>query len=171
MVITTRFACIWIIQTHRIIKILCYPTPFTTFSSWSPDDIIVAWIVEVIEIMVHRGNADILFPIHQFCILCKRVAMSGIKGSENVVIICCTLFKFFILKQIYILKSVVVGNDIVLIGSLADIKYSPIFTIDVDHRWAPSLPINIPILSHNSLTNCIAHIDIIAIVTSVTQNY
>ena len=148
MIVTARFSCITIIESHRVVNILGYPAPFPALGSWSPENIIVAWIVEIVEVHVHYGNAQVFFPIHNLCVFCKSVAMSVAKGFKFVVIIVCAFFQFVVLNEVNILQTIVVGNDIVVISSLTNVKHSPVFTIDINYRWAPCLPVNICILGH-----------------------
>ena len=62
------------------------------------------------------------------------------------------------------------GNDIVRVGPFPDVQDAPVITIDIDDGRSPGLPIDIGILCHDTLTDGITHIEIIAIVARITKH-
>ena len=171
MIVATRCSSISSIKAHRVIHIFGYPAPFATFGSWTPKHIVVARIVEIVEVHVHDGYTQILLPIHPLGIFCQCMPLLFVELFEGIEVINSTLFQFFVFYQVDILKSVVVGNDVVLVCTLTDVQHSPIFTVDIHDRWAPGLPVDICIFGHSSLSYCIAHIDSFAVVSCIAQYY
>ena len=56
------------------------------------------------------------------------------------------------------LETVVVGIDIVLVASLANIENSLVLAVEEEDGRTPCLPVDIDILGHDALYHCIAHI-------------
>ena len=165
MVITARAACSALcIKSQRIVEILGDPAPFASLGPWSPHHIIISRIVEIVEIEVHRRNPDILLPVHEFSILIQGMAMLVEERGKGVVVVFRALLQFTVFDQVDILQSIVVGQDIVLVGTLSDVQQTPVVAIDIDNGWTPGLPIDVGMLSHCPLTDGISHISVVAII-------
>ena len=81
------------------------------------------------------------------------------------------LLQLTILIQVNIFQSVIMGDNVVRIGTFTDIQDSPVIAIDIDDSRTPSLPVHIDMLCHGALGNGITHIDIVTIIACITEYY
>ena len=94
----------------------------------------------------------------------------AIELLEGFVVFRVTLLHLFpVLDHINVLQLVKISPDIVRGASFSDIDDALITAIDIEDGGAPRFPIEIGISSHDTLDNGIAHIEIIAVATRITQ--
>ena len=90
--------------------------------------------------------------------------------GKGVVVFLRALLQFAVFDQVDILQSIVVGQDIVLVGTLSDVQQTPVVAIDIDNGRSPGLPIDVGMLSHRPLTDGISHICVVAIITRIAEH-
>ena len=171
MVVAARGPGTAVIESHGIVEVLGYPAPLAALGPRTPHYIVIAWVVEVVEVHVHDGDGEILLPVHLLAKFLQRVALLTTEFQESGMVIHRTLFQFAVLQQVDVLQPVVVGDDVVGIGPFADVEHTPVVAVDIDHRGAPGLPVDVGIGIHRSLTQGIAHIGEVAVVARITQHH
>ena len=171
MVVATRSSFTTTIKSHGIVNVLSNPAPSASLGPRAPHHVVIARIVEVVEVHVHHRDADILLPIHEFGIFLQGMTFLITEFCKGIIVVGCALLQFAILQQVDILQTVVVGNDIIGVGPLSDIQDTPVVAIDIDDGRTPRLPIDIGMFGHRTLADGITHIEIIAIVARITQHH
>ena len=171
MVVATRSSFTTTIKSHGIVNVLSNPAPSASLGPRAPHHVVIARIVEVVEVHVHHRDADILLPIHEFSIFLQGMTFLITEFCKGIVVVGCALLQFAILQEVNILQTVIVGNDIIGVGPLSDIQDTPVVAIDIDDGRAPRLPIDIGMFGHRTLADGITHIEIIAIVARITQHH
>ena len=72
-----------------------------------------------------------------------------------------------ILHKRDIFETAVIGVDIILVASFADIEYPLIHAVDQHDSRSPSLPIHVLIHTHRALDNGIAHVEVVKIIACI----
>ena len=136
----------------------------------SPHHDVVAGEVLIVIIQVHDHQVKELLPVHPLLIFFQGVVVFSIESLELVPVFIATFLQLIpVLDHVNIFQSAVVGIDVILITTFTDIEHTHVLAVDIDDGRTPSLPIKVHMLRHGTLDNGITHIQIVEIVTRITQ--
>ena len=128
------------------------------------------------KILIHKEqlayhHVDILLAIEHLLILLPSVVFGVHKRSKRLPMAPITLLNASpILHKRDIFETAVIGVDIILVASFADIEYPLIHAVDQHDSRSPSLPIHVLIHTHRTLDNGIAHVEIVKIIAGISEN-
>ena len=147
------------IETQSEVGILDNDTPSTALCLRLPPHYIVAREVEIAEEEIEYHDIHKLPDIHYLVVFLIAVAMSLIEIHESLPLVIVAFLQFIpVFDHVDVFETVVVGIDIVLVASLANIENSLVLAVEEEDGRTPCLPVDIDILSHDALYHCIAHI-------------
>ena len=171
MISRSRRPWVAAVEPQSVVEVLGNPPPLAALSPRTPQHIVVARVIEVVEVHVHHGDPYILLPVHEFRIFRQRVTFLVNEIPKSQVVVIGTLLQLLVLYQVYVFQTVVVGDDIVLVGPFAYIQHTPVVAVDIHHSRTPCLPVNVCVLRHRTLTDGVAHIQTVTVVAGISQHY
>ena len=72
--------------------------------------------------------------------------MFTIELLEGIIVVPCALLQFPpVFKHVEVLKAIVVGVDIILVATLADIQHTHIFAIEIENGRAIGLEVDVAV--------------------------
>ena len=157
--------------TKGVIHILSNPSPSTVGCSRTPHNDITTGEVEVDVVHIHDHHVRKLPTVHPILVFSHRMAAHIIEGLKLLQFHIVTLFQIIpVLKQINILKAVIIGVDIIFLCSLTKVQHTIVFAVDIDYHRFPGCPVDICVHTHHTLCQCVAQIKVFKIIATITQH-
>ena len=159
------------VESHREVGILRYPAPAASFCPGAPHDDVIAGEVVVVVVEVHCHQVDEFTAVHPRLVFSHRVSFFRVESLEPVVVLPVAFLQVPpVLYQVDVFEAVVVGIDIMLVGSLADVEHAVVLTVDIDDGGLPGLPVEVGMGGHRALDDGITHIEVVEVVAGIAEH-
>ena len=134
------------IQSQSEIRVLHNPAPTPVFTARSPHHDVIAGEVAVVIVEVDKHKIKELHRVHPLVVFGKGMSVFTIELLEGIIVIPCALLQFPpVFKHVEVLKAIVVGVDIILVATLADIQHTHIFAIEIENGRAIGLEVDVAV--------------------------